>query len=81
MTWTFERPSFRLINSDGQRIFSSAEFARQHWPGCPVCGTEVDVDPVHAGDLNDRDKYMPGRWRCPRGCDRRKASDALGEQG
>lgn len=73
MTWTFDE-NFRPQPPDGRReVFTLAEFHRQEWPACPVCGTTVDVTPVPTPTLNDRDQYIPGRWRCPRGCDPRTA--------
>lgn len=69
MTWTFEGDGYNLKNLDGPNRMTLTEFGRQSWPLCPAgCGERVTVRSINAGNLRDRDVYIPGRWSCPNGC-------------
>lgn len=70
MAWTIDDAGV-LTNSDGNRTYSRAEFARQTWPPCPRCGGRLLVEPMHTPDLTGTDKYIPGPVRCTGSCSTR----------
>lgn len=67
MPWSLEPGTFDLVHSEGRSDFTAAEFAWQEWPPCPACGTRVIVDAIPTPSLENRDSFLPGRARCPRG--------------
>jgi hypothetical protein len=51
--------------------YTADEFARQTRPPCPICGTEVMVDPGDGSHMHAREPvmYIPRGWECPQqGC-------------
>jgi len=67
--WRLDPDSQKLIYPAG-REYTPSEFASEPRPACPVCGTEVVVDPADASHMHAREPVMhiPRGWRCPEGC-------------
>ena len=72
MTWTFDRRTQQLTNSEGHNEFTATEFDRQVWPACEICGSTLHVQAIRTPNALAEDTFIPGRITCLTGCDLRR---------
>ena len=76
MSWSLEPGTWNLIDSEGRTQFTWVEFNRQRWPDCPVCGSQIEVEPIPTPSLDTGENLVIlGNCRCPRGHTPRDVED------
>lgn len=68
--WRIDPETLNLAGPTGPpEGYTASEFNAQVWPPCPVCGAMIEVRAIKMDNPHGPEPtYLPGRWRCPRGC-------------
>ncbi|MGH3940858.1 MAG: hypothetical protein ACRDTG_19920 [Pseudonocardiaceae bacterium] len=74
-SWRIDPETLNLVGPAGPpEGYTASQFAAQVWPACSVCGSMIQVDALTIDSkLGSEPTYLPGPWRCPRGCNRNSA--------
>lgn len=73
-SWQIDPETLGLVGPAGPpEGYTPRQFAAQMWPPCPVCGAMIQVNGIEVESPDDPEpRILPGPWRCPQGCDRRR---------
>lgn len=75
-SWRIDPDTLDLVGPAGPpEGYTARQFAAQAWPYCVVCGSMIEVRGIEMqNSLGPEPTYLPGPWRCPRGCNRAQAT-------